>query len=96
MFPMALILGFACFRIDHGVRLYVIPLALIGALIAFWHSLLFAGIIPEPMQPCERNGPSCSGEDQVLFGVLPLPYLSVFAFSAIILLLTVPYRKRYS
>ena len=96
MFPLALILGLACFRADHAVRHYVIPLALIGGLIALWHSLLFAGIIPEPIQPCERDGPSCSGEDQVLFGVLPLPYLSVLAFSAIIFLLTVPFRKRSS
>jgi len=96
MFPLALILGLASFRADHAVRHYVIPLALIGGLIALWHSLLFVGIIPEPIQPCERNGPSCSGEDQVLFGVLPLPYLSVFSFSAIILLLTVPFRKRSS
>ncbi len=96
MFPLALILGLACFRSDHAVRQYVMPLALIGALFALWHSLLFAGIIPEPIQPCERDGPSCSGEDQVLFGVLPLPYLSVLAFSAIIFLLTVPFRKRSS
>tara|TARA_R110000787_G_scaffold143488_5_gene257254 strand:+ start:32490 stop:32918 length:429 start_codon:yes stop_codon:yes gene_type:complete len=96
MFPLALVLGLACFRADHAVRRYVIPLALIGGLIALWHSLLFAGIIPEPIQPCERGGPSCSGEDQVLFGFLPLPYLSVLAFSAIIFLLSVPFGKRFS
>ena len=94
MFPLALILGIACLRTDISVRLYVLPLASIGGLIAVWHSLLFAGVIPTPLQQCERGGPSCSGADQVLFGVLPLPYLSLAAFAAIILLLTIPYRKK--
>lgn len=96
MFPLALFLGLACLRSDHAIRRYVIPLASIGGLIALWHSLLFAGIIPEPIQPCERDGPSCSGEDQVLFGILPLPYLSLFTFIAIALLLAFPYKKRAS
>lgn len=96
MFPLALILGVACFMSDFKVRLYAIPLAVIGGSFALWHSLLFAGIIPEPIQPCERDGPSCSGEGQTLFGVLPLPFLSLAAFIAIVLLLTIPYRKRPS
>lgn len=96
MFPLALILGVACFLSDTSVRRYVLPLAAIGGLIALWHSLLFAGIISQPLQPCERNGPSCSGEDQVLFGVLPLPFLSLGAFTAIIALLIIPYRKKTS
>ena len=96
MFPLALILGLACFYSDHSIRRYFLPLAVVGGLVALWHSLLFAGIIPEPIQPCERNGPSCSGEDQTLFGVVPLPFLSVAAFGSIILLITIPYRKRTS
>lgn len=96
MFPLALILGVACFMSDISIRRYVIPLAAIGGLIALWHSLLFAGIVPEPIQPCERGGPSCSGEGQMLYGVLPLPYLSLTAFLAIVLLLTIPYREKAS
>lgn len=96
MFPLALILGIACFLSNTSIRRYVLPLAAAGALIALWHSLLFAGVISEPLQPCERNGPSCSGEDQVLFGVLPLPFLSLGAFAAIVILLTIPYRKKNS
>lgn len=96
MFPLALILGIACFKSDLEIRVYVIPLAMIGGAVAVWHSLLFAGIVPEAIQPCERGGPSCSGEDQTLFGVLPLPYLSLAAFLAIIFLLTVPFKTRAS
>lgn len=96
MFPLALILGIACFLSDPSIRHYAIPLAVLGGLVALWHSLLFAGIVPEPIQPCEQGGPSCSGEGQTLFGILPLPFLSFAAFIAIALLLTIPYRKRPS
>jgi len=87
MFPLAVVLGIACYLSDLNVRRYALPLAIAGGAIAFWHSLLFAGFISEAIQPCTQNGPSCSGEDQVLFGYLPLPYLSLAAFCLILLLL---------
>lgn len=87
MFPLAVVLGIACCLSDLDVRRYALPLAIAGGAIAFWHSLLFAGFISESIQPCTQNGPSCSGEDQVLFGYLPLPYLSLAAFCLISLLL---------
>ena len=34
MFPLSLLLGIAMFRGDTGVRLYVLPLALVGLLVA--------------------------------------------------------------
>lgn len=93
MFPLALILGVSAYSADWTVRRYVLPIAAIGGFIALWHSLLFTGIVPETVQPCTRGGPSCAGDEQTLFGLLPLPFLSVVAFAAIILLLTVPFRK---
>ena len=69
MFPLAVVLGIACYLSDHDVRRYALPLAIAGGAIAFWHSLLFAGVISEAIQPCTQNGPSCSGEDQVLFRI---------------------------
>lgn len=93
MFPLALILGVACYRSDTSVRRYVLPIAVAGSLIALWHSLVFAGVIAESVQPCTRDGPSCAGEEQTLFGVIPLPFLSLAAFAAIVLSLTVPLSK---
>ncbi len=87
MFPLAVILGVACYLSDLNVRRYALPLAIGGGAVALWHSLLFAGFISEPIRPCILNGPSCSGEDQVLFRTLPLPYLSLLAFCLISLLL---------
>lgn len=93
MFPLAVVLAIACYVSDDSVRRYVLPLAIIGGAIALWHSLLFAGIVPETVQPCTRGGPSCSGEDQILFEFLPLPFMSLAAFVSIVLLLTVPFKR---
>lgn len=91
MFPLAVILAVATFREDTGVWRYALPVAVIGGLIAVFHSLLYAGIIPEAIKPCGQ-GPSCSSADMTILG-LPLPFLSLAAFTAIAVLLVLPNRK---
>lgn len=86
MFPLAVILGIAAWRADFTIRIYAIPLAIIGAGIALWHLGLFIGLIPEAIQPCTADGPSCTDENQLFLG-MPIPLLSLAAFSAIIFLL---------
>ena len=93
MFPLAVILGIATFREDGGIWRYALPVAVIGWLIASFHSLLYAGILPEAIKPCAQ-GPSCSGADMTILG-LPLPYLSLAAFTAIAVLL-IPVSRRKS
>jgi disulfide bond formation protein DsbB len=95
MFPLALILGIACINADFQIWKYALPLALIGALIALWHSLLYAGIIPEPIVPCSRSGPSCTDKNMLLLGVIPLPYLSLLSFASLsALLITIARGKK--
>jgi disulfide bond formation protein DsbB len=86
MFPLAVILGIAAIRNDFGSRIYALPLAAIGGLIAGFHSLLYVGIIPRAIEPCGA-GPSCSSAAMTILGGVPIPYLSVAAFLIIILLL---------
>ncbi len=93
MFPLSILLGVSAYSIVPLNIRYSLPLPIFGALIALWHSLLFIGLIPEKIQPCERGGPSCSGEEQVLFSMFPLPFLSFAAFAAIIILLSITNRK---
>lgn len=94
MFPLAILLAVAAYRADGGAWFYVAPLAAIGWLIAAFHNLLYFNIIPTAIKPCGQ-GPSCSGDGMILFGALPIPLLSLAAFTAIIaLLLTV--RRRTS
>ncbi|AJE45718.1 disulfide bond formation protein B [Celeribacter indicus] len=87
MFPLVAVLGMALWSDDPRGRLYALPLALIGLVIAGYHSGLYAGLIAEPLVPCTQNGPSCTDRTgQSILG-LPIPYLSLAAFAAIAILL---------
>lgn len=83
MFPLVIVLAIASYRSDYAVAIYAIPLAGAGWLLAGFHSLLYAGIIPEAIKPCGK-GPSCSSADMTIFGTVPLPVLSLAAFTIII------------
>lgn len=82
MFPLAVILGIAVWRLDMNIWVYGLPLALIGAAIALWHLGLYYGLIAESIQPCTASGPSCIDEGMVILG-LPIPLLSLGAFGTI-------------
>jgi disulfide bond formation protein DsbB len=86
IFPLAIILFVAQYPLDLKVVRYALPIAVIGLLFTIYHSLLFFGFIPENMQPCSQ-GVSCADDSMVLFNFLPIPLLSLVAFSAIIILL---------
>lgn len=92
MFPLAIVLAVAALRSDAAVWIYAVPLAAAGWLVAGFHMLLYAGIIPETIQPCTASGPSCSSADMTIFGV-PLPALALAAFTAIIALLLLARRR---
>lgn len=92
MFSLAVLLGIAAFREDAGIWRYALPLAVIGGAIAAFHSLLYAGVIPETLQPCGQ-GPSCASADMTILGELPLPYLSLAAFAGMAVLL-LPVRRK--
>lgn len=92
MFPLAVVLAVAAYRSDGGAWFYAAPLAAIGWLIAGFHNLLYFNIIPTAIKPCGQ-GPSCSGDAMRLFGSLPIPTLSLAAFTAIIILLLIVRRR---
>lgn len=92
MFPLAVVLTVSCLVGDPGVWRYGLPLAGLGWLVAAYHNLLYAGIVPEDIQPCGA-GPSCSSATMSLFGWLPIPALSLAAFTAIIVLLIITRRR---
>jgi len=86
MFPLAWTLGVACLTNDRHIGRYALPLALTGAAIALWHSLLYAGVVEEALVPCQQNGPSCTDSAMLTVAGLPIPYLSLVAFTVIIVL----------
>ena len=92
LFPLVFILGAGLFPFDKGVIKYSLPLAIAGGLTAFYHTLLYAGIIPENIQPCSK-GVSCTEKYIELFGFVSIPMLSFFAFSTIVALLLILKRR---
>ena len=93
MFPLVPILGLSLWRGDDMARLYGLLLAVPGLALAGWHSGLYVGWIPRAIAPCTRDGPSCTDQAQTILG-LPIPYLSLMAFTAIIVCLLLPQGKR--
>lgn len=86
IFPLAIILLLGLFPLDRNVIKYALPFAIIGLIFTIYHLLLFYGFIPENLQPCAQGVP-CNDASMILFGFLPIPWLSLAAFSAICLLL---------
>ena len=79
MYPLVAILAVGIIAKDW---LYVLPLALIGAGIAFYHNLLQWGIIPERLAPCTL-GVSCAEKTVVILNFITIPLLSLGAFLVI-------------
>jgi len=93
LFPLILILPAGLFpTFDRSVIKYALPLSIAGGLTAFYHSLLYAGIIPESIQPCSK-GVSCTEKYFELFGFISIPMLSFFAFSTLVILLIILKRR---
>ena len=90
MFPLALILPVGLFPYDRKAVRYALPLAASGWLIAAFHQLLVAGVIPEAIKPCMQGVP-CSEKGIEWFGFVTIPLLSLAAFTTIITLLVVAY-----
>ena len=86
LFPLVIILATGLFPFDKRVIRYSLPLAIAGWLTAIYHNLLYAGIIPQELQPCSK-GISCTEKYIDLFGFLTIPMLSLISFSAILILL---------
>lgn len=92
MFPLAVILGMACFSEDRRGAIYALPLALAGGAIAVYHTLLVAGVIPKSWIPCGA-GVSCADQKLEILNGVQIPWLSLMAFAAVSLLLIQFLRK---
>ncbi len=92
LFPLVVVLAVGLFPVDRRVVRYALPLAALGWLVAAYHNLVYAGIVPESLQPCAR-GVSCTEEYIELFGVLSIPMLSLLAFTTLAGLLLAVHRR---
>jgi disulfide bond formation protein DsbB len=86
MFSLTVVLAVGLFPFDRNVVRYAMPLAVAGWLLAGFHQLLVAGVIPERLEPCAQGVP-CSEITIEWFGFVTIPTLSLSAFTAILVLL---------
>ena len=92
MYPLVLILALGLFPYEPRVVRFAGGLAAVGWLIALFHVLVVAGVVPERVQPCVQGIP-CSETHISLFGFLNIPVLSLLTFSLIVAMLFLTHRK---
>ena len=92
LFPLVVILALALFPPDPRVIRYALPLAVIGLLVAGFHLLVMAGVIPEALAPCQQGVP-CKTVQITWFGFVTIPLLSFVTFLTLCGLLLVAQRK---
>ena len=82
MYPLLFILTVGILKKDKNLPLYVLPLSILGLLIALYHNLLYIGLIPESTAPC-TIGVSCTSSQVDITGFITIPLLSLFSFTLI-------------
>jgi disulfide bond formation protein DsbB len=94
MYPLVIILAVGILRKEKKIYQYVLPMSIIGLLIAIYHNLLYYNVIPESLSPCTA-GISCTTKLIEWFGFITIPLLSLTAFTLItvIMLLYRYYQK---
>ena len=78
MYPLVLILGIAAWRGDRGIGRYVLPMAIVGAVIAAYHYAL-EWLPALDTGACSASTP-CTTVWFREFGFVSLPYLALSAF----------------
>ncbi len=91
MYPIVFIIPVGILKKDKNLPFYVLPLTAVGALIAFYHNLIYSGIIPDRFSPCFA-GVSCTTKFIELFGFITIPFLSLSAFLVIAVCMLIFYK----
>ena len=86
MYPLVVIIAIGIATRDARMRLYALPLSIIGLGIAIYHNLLYYGVIPEAITPCTEGVP-CNAVQIELFGFITIPLMGLAAFVALTLCL---------
>lgn len=90
MYPLVVLIPIGLWLKDRNLALYTLPLALIGASVALYHTLLYYGIVSEGLVPCAANLPCTATLPEFFY--LNLITASLASFIAVIVLLITDYR----
>ncbi len=91
MYPIAMIGLVSFIRRDAGARMYVLPIAAIGACISAWHYLIEWRPALDTGS-CAATGPSCTDIWFRSFGFLTLAGMALIGFLALIIVNAIPER----
>jgi disulfide bond formation protein DsbB len=83
IYPLVLMAPIGIVKKDKVLPVYVLSLAIPGALIAGYHNLLYYNILPESTGTCEI-GVSCTTKYIEYFGFITIPLLSLMGFLVLI------------
>jgi disulfide bond formation protein DsbB len=79
MYPLVLIIGIGIINQDNRVKIYALPLCLIGLAISIYHNLLYYGLIADSIIPC-KEGVSCTSRQIEWLGFITIPLMALTAF----------------
>jgi disulfide bond formation protein DsbB len=82
LYPLVAIIPIGILKKDTNLPFYVLPLSIIGMVIALYHNLLYYGVVSESLIPCTA-GVSCTTKLIEMFGFITIPLMSFAAFSVI-------------
>ena len=92
MYPLVFVLGTGIVLRDARLKIYALPLCLVGLAISVYHNLLYYGIIPESITPC-TEGISCTSRQIEWLGFITIPLMALTAFVGIAICLII-YRTK--
>ena len=96
LYPQAIIVFMAMRRGDKTVIDYLVPLSIIGAIVALYHSLAQWGINVGPSLDCLAAGAECAKVYVNTFSYITIPFMSFTVFVYIIALKLIYYHKNRS
>ena len=79
MYPLVFIIGAGIILKDKRLKMYALPLCLAGLALSVYHNLLYYGIIPESITPCQQ-GVSCTSRQIEWFGFITIPLMALGTF----------------
>lgn len=92
MYPLSLLFLIGFFKEDKNILGYGLSLSIPGFIIALYHNLLVWEIIPESASPCTQGIP-CNAIYIDWLGFITIPFMSLIAFSLLIILFLVEYKN---
>jgi disulfide bond formation protein DsbB len=90
MYPIAVVAFVALVRRDRAARWYILPMAVIGAVISTYHVLIEWGWLNDS-ESCALFGPSCADVWFEAFGFVTLALMALAGFVSVIVLNTVSF-----